>query len=148
MFYEDAENWFLLALEKYEELGDRRSAGDECRQLGVLFHEQKKLDEAEQWYLRARDMFDEVRDVQRAARTYGQLGMVAEDRGDLTEALEWVARTYNLAIDHDLPLLTQVKSHLGRLREKYGTDRFTKWWQGLFGTDPPTDLDVDTSGIF
>ena len=148
LFYEDAENWFLLALEKYEELGDRRSAGDECRQLGVLFHEQKKLDEAEQWYLRARDMFDEVRDVQRTARTYGQLGMVAEERGELTEALEWVARTYNLAIDHDLPLLTQVKSHLSRLREKYGTDRFTEWWQGLFGTDPPTDLDVDTSGVF
>ena len=148
LFHEDAEEWFLLALEKYEELGDRRSAGDECRQLGVLFHEQKKLDEAEQWYLRARDMFDEVRDVQRTARTYGQLGMVSEDRGDLTGALEWVARTYSLAIDHDLPLLTQVKSHLGRLREKYGGDEFTKWWQGFIGGDPPTDLDVDASGVF
>ena len=144
IFYEDAENWFLLALEKYEALGDRRGAGDECRQLGVLFHEQKKLDEAEKWYLRARDMFDEVRDVQRMARTYGQLGMVAENRDDLTGALEWVARTYSLAIDHDLPLLTQVKSHLGRLREKYGTDQFTEWWQGFFGGDPPTDLDEDT----
>ena len=147
LFYEDAENWFLLALEKYEALGDRRSAGDECRQLGVLFHEQKKLDEAEHWYLRARDLFDEARDVQRTARTYGQLGMVAEDRGDLPGALEWVARTYSLAIDHDLPLLTQVKSHLGRLRDKYGTDQFTKWWQGFLGVDPPTDLDADTSSI-
>ena len=145
LFYEDAENWFLLALEKYEDLGDRRSAGDECRQLGVLFHEQKKLDDAEQWYLRARDMFDEVRDVQRTARIYGQLGMVAEDRGGLEEALEWVARTYSLTIDHDLPLLAQVKSHLGRLREKYGADRFTEWWQGFIGGDPPTDL--DSSGI-
>ena len=148
LFYEDAEEWFLLALEKYEELGDRRSAGDECRQLGVLFHEQKKLDEAEQWYLRARDRFDEVHDVQRLARTYGQLGMVAEDRGDLTGALEWVARTYSLAIDHDLPLLTQVKAHLGRLRGKYGVDPFTKWWQGFIGGEPPTDLDVDTNTIF
>ncbi len=92
-------------------------------------------------------MFDEARDVQRTARTYGQLGMVAEDRGDLPGALEWVARTYSLAIDHDLPLLTQVKSHLGRLREKYGADEFTKWWQGFLGVDPPTDLDVDTSSI-
>ena len=145
--YEDAEEWYLLALEKYEELGDRRSAGDECRQLGVLFHEQKKLEEAEKWYLRARDLFHEVRDVQRTARTYGQLGMVAEDRGDLTGALEWVARTYSLAVDHELPLLTQVKSHLGRLREKYGTGQFTVWWRGFMGGDPPTDLDVDTSGI-
>ena len=146
LFYEDAEDWYLLALEKYEELGDRRGAGDECRQLGVLFHEQKKLDEAEQWYLRARDMFDEVRDVQRIARTYGQLGMVAEDRGDITGALEWVARTYSLAMDHNLPLLTQVNSHLGRLRSKYGIDQFAIWWQGFIGGDPPTDLDVDSSG--
>ena len=146
LFYDDAEEWFRLALEKYEELGDRRSAGDECRQLGVLFHEQNKLDEAEQWYIRAKDMFDEVRDVQRIARTYGQLGMVAEDRDDLTGALEWVARTYSLAIDHDLPLLTQVTSHLGRLREKYGPDQFTQWWQGFIGGDPPTDLDSDAGG--
>ena len=143
LFYEDAENWYLLALEKFEALGDRRSAGDECRQLGVLLHEQQKLDEAERWYLRARDMFDESGDVQRTARTYGQLGMVSEDRGDLTGALEWVARTYSLAVGHDLPLLNQVKSHLGRLREKYGADRFAHWWQGFFGGDPPTDLDVD-----
>ena len=147
LFQDDAEEWFLLALEKYEELGDRRRAGDECRQLGVLFHEQKKLDEAETWYLRARDFFDEVGDVQRTARTYGQLGMIAEDRSDLTGALEWVARTYSLAIDHDLPLLTQVKAHLGRLRDKYGTDQFTEWWQGFLGGDPPTDLDVDSSDI-
>ena len=43
MFPEDAEHWYTLALEKYEKLGDWRSAGDECRQLGVLFHEQKNL---------------------------------------------------------------------------------------------------------
>ena len=145
-FYDDAEEWFLLALEKYEELGDRRSAGDECRQLGVLFHEQKKLDEAEQWYIRAKDMFDEVRDVQRIARTYGQLGMVGEDRGDLAGALEWVARTYSLALDHDLPLLSQVKSHLGRLRGKYGADEFTEWWQGFIGGDPPADLEEHANG--
>ena len=29
LFYEDAEHWYTLALEKFEKLGDRRSAGDE-----------------------------------------------------------------------------------------------------------------------
>ncbi len=143
LLYEDAENWYLLALEKFEELGDRRSAGDQCRQLGVLFHEQQKLDEAERWYLRAKDMFDEAGDVQRIASTYGQLAVLAEDRGDLTGALEWAGRTYSLVVDHDLPLLSNVKSHLARLRRKYGVDAFAQWWRGTFGGDPPADLDVE-----
>ncbi len=143
LFYEDAENWYLLALEKFEALGDRRSAGDQCRQLGVLFHEQQKFDEAERWYLRAKDMFDEAGDVQRTASTYGQMAVVAEDRGNLTAALEWAGRTYSLVVGHNLPLLDRVKSHLRRLRRKYGNDQFTRWWQGSFGGDPPTDLDSD-----
>ena len=143
LFYEDAENWYLLALEKFEELGDRRSAGDQCRQLGVLFHEQRKLKDAERWYLRAKDMFDEAGDVQRSASTYGQLAVVAEDRDDISAALEWAGRTYSLVLDHDLPLLSNVKSHLGRLRRKYGTDPFAQWWRGSFGGDPPADLDSD-----
>ena len=147
MFYEDAEEWYLLALDKYEALGDRRSAGDECRQLGVLFHEQKRLDEAEGWYNRAREIFEDLGDVQRTARTFGQLGMVAEERDDLSSALEWVARTYRLAAEHGLPLLPQVKSHLARLRSKYGDDRFNTWWRGYTGGDPPTDLDTDSGTV-
>lgn len=141
--YEDAENWYLLALEKFEELGDRRSAGDQCRQLGVLFHEQRKFDQAEQWYLRAKDMFDEVRDVQRSASTYGQMAVLAEARGDVAAALEWAGRTYNLVVDHGLPLLPNVRSHLGRLRGKYGAEPFDQWWVGTFGDDPPADLNSD-----
>ena len=143
LFYEDAEEWYLLALDKYEVLGDRKRAGDECRQLGILFHEQQRLDDAETWYHRAREIFEEVRDVQRTARTYGQLGVVAEERDDLPGALEWAARTYRLATDHNLPLITQVRAHLGQLRNKYGADQFTLWWQGFMASDPPTDLDVD-----
>ena len=143
LLYEDAENWYLLALEKFEELGDQRSAGDQCRQLGVLFHEQQKLDEAKQWYLRAKDTFDDAGDVQRSASTYGQLAVLAEDRGDLLAALEWAGRTYSLVVDHDLPLLSNVKSHLGRLRRNYGADSFAQWWRGTFGGDPPADLDAE-----
>lgn len=147
LFYEDAEAWYLMALEKYERIGNRQAAGDECRQLGVLFHEQKRLQEAEHWYHRARENFEEVHDVSRTARTYGQLAMVAEERGELGSALEWVARTYRLAADHDLPMMTQIKSHLARLQEKYGSEEFVRWWQGHTGGDPPVDLDVDAGAV-
>ena len=147
LFYEDAEDWYQWALEKYEKLGDRRGVGDECRQLGVLFHEQKRFDEAEQWYNRALEVFEEIRDVQRTASAYGQLGMVAEQRDNLPQALEWAARTYALAMDHNLSVIIQVKAHLARLRDKYGEVNFTQWWRDFTGGDPPTDLDVDTSSI-
>ena len=145
--FEEAEEWYLAALERKEELGDRRGAGDECRQLGVLFHEQKQYDNAENWYHQAREIFEELGDVQRAARTYGQLGMIAEEQDNLPGALEWVARTYQLVTDYELPVLVQVKAHLARLRDKYGEANFNQWWQDFTGDEPPTDLEVDTSGI-
>ena len=144
VFIDDAVEWFDLARERWEKLGDRRSAGDECRALGVLFHEQQRLDEAEDYYRQAQAAFEEVQDVQRTARTYGQLGKVAEDRGDLPGALEWATRTHSLAVDHGLALLPQVKAHLAELRDKYGEENFNQWWRGYTGGDPPTDLDVET----
>ena len=141
MFYEDAEEWFELALEQREQLGDRRGAGDECRHLGLLLHEYEQYDKAEQWYRRALEAFEEVRSLDRIARTYGQLGKLAEDRNDLPGALEWAARTFQLAVNHNLPVLPQVKAHLGSLRDKYGEGEFTTWWQGFTGGDPPEDLD-------
>ena len=145
--YEEAEEWFLAALEARERLGDRRGMGDECRQIGVLYHEQQKLEEAKQWYNQAREIFEEIRDVQRTSRTYGQLGMVAEQEGDLPGALGWVARTYQLVLDYNLPVMIQVKAHLARLRDSYGEENFVEWWRGHTGEEPPTDLDVDTSEI-
>ena len=144
---DEAEEWLVIALEHREEMGDLRGLGDEARQLGVLHHEQGDLAKAQQWYDRARQAFEGTRDVIRSARTYGQLGVVAEDQGNLTDALEWVARTYQLAADHQLPMMVQVKAHLGRLREKMGDEAFREWWHDNIGAEPPEDLEVDTSQI-
>ena len=73
--------------------------------------------------------------------------MVAEEQDDLTGAMEWEARTYKTVVDHDLPVLVQVKAHLARLRDKYGEDDFASWWLSYTGDNPPSDLDVDTSTI-
>ena len=147
LFPADAEHWYTLALEKYEKLGDWRSAGDECRQLGVLFHEQQKLDEAEGWYHRAREIFEEIQDVSRTARTYGQLGMAAEERSDVEGALTWAARTYQLAETHNLPVIVQARVHLARLRDKHGAEAFASWWRGFAGDEPPMDLDTEEEVI-
>ena len=147
ILFDEAEEWYLTALEYLEDLGDRRGVGDECRQLGVLFHEQKLYDDALKWYTQAREIFEELGDVQRMVRTYGQLGMIAEEQDDLQGALEWVARTHQLVVEHDLPIVVQVKSHLGRLRDKFGDQDFQKWWQDYTGEPAPTDLDVDTSTL-
>ena len=147
ILYDEAEEWYQTALEYLEDMGDRRGVGDECRQLGVLFHEQKLYDDALKWYTQAREIFEELGDVQRIVRTYGQLGMIAEEQDDLQAALEWVARTHQLVVEHDLPVVVQVKAHLGRLRDKFGDQEFQKWWQEYTGEPAPTDLDVDTSTI-
>ena len=74
--------------------------------------------------------------------------MVAEEQEDIPGALEWVARTYQLAMDYNLPMVVQVKAHLARLRDKMGLDGFEEWWQDFTGEAAPTDLDVDTSTVF
>jgi hypothetical protein len=114
--------------------------------LGVLFHEQKKLEEAESWYHRAREIFEEIQDVSRTARTYGQLGMAAEERSDLEGALGWAARTYQLATVHNLPVVVQARVHLARLRDKHGADTFDQWWRNFTGEEPPDDLDIEEEG--
>ena len=145
--YDEAEDWYHTALAQWNKIGDRRSAGDECRQLGVLFHEQAKYEDANKWYREACGIFEELGDVPRLARTYGQLGMIAESEENFTGALEWTARTYQLAENHNLSVLVQVKSHLSRLRDAYGHDDFRSWWLEFTGEEAPEDLDVDTSGI-
>ncbi|NQW23358.1 MAG: tetratricopeptide repeat protein [SAR202 cluster bacterium] len=147
MFVQDAEHWYLMAMEKWQKLGDRRSEGDECRQLGVLFHEHKDLEKAEEWYSRARDAFEEIQDVSRICRTYGQLGMVAEQRDDIPGALLWAGRTYQQALGNNLPVLIQAKAHLARLRDKQGEENFATWWREFAGEDPPTDLNVDAETV-
>ena len=147
MFPQDAEHWFTLALEKYEKLGDWRSAGDECRQLGVLYHEQKKLEEAESWYHRAREIFEEIQDVSRTARTYGQLAMAAEERDDVEGATTWAARTYQLATAHYLPVIAQARVHLARLRDRQGASAFAEWWGEFTGEEPPSDIDAEEDVI-
>ena len=147
MFVGDAEHWYMMAIDKWQVVGDRRSEGDECRQIGVLFHEQKDLDKAEEWYGKARDIFEELQDLNRICRTYGQLGMIAEEREDIPGALLWAGRTYQLAEANNLQVLVQVKAHLSRLKEKHGAENFVAWWQEFAGEDAPTDLDVDPETV-
>ena len=144
---DEAAEWLTTAMEYRERLGDVRGVGVEARQLGVVFHEQGNLEQAYHWYDQARTAFEDARDVLRAARTYGQLGMVEEERGNLSEALEWVARTYQLVVQYELPMLVQVKAHLARLRDAMGEDVFAQWWRDNTGAEAPGDLDVDTSEI-
>jgi len=147
MFVDDAEHWYMMAIEKWRKVGDRRSEGDECRQIGVLFHEQKDLDKAEEWYGQARDIFEELQDLNRICRTYGQLGMVAEDRDDIPGALLWAGRTFQLAESNELAVLIQAKAHLARLKDKHGEDSFAAWWREFAGEEPPADLEVDPETV-
>ena len=87
-----------------------------------------------------REIFEEIQDVGRTARTYGQLAMTAEDRDDIAGALTWAARTYQLASEYSLPVISQSRVHLGRLRDKHGSVPFTDWWRDFTGEEPP-DLD-------
>ncbi len=144
---DEAEEWLTIAMEYRERMGDTRGVGVEARQLGVVFHEVGDLDKAYHWYDEARQTFENAGDVLRAARTYGQLGMVEEERGNLPDALEWVARTYQLVVQYQLPMLVQVKAHLARLRDAMGEDDFQQWWRDNTGAEAPEDLDVDTSEI-
>ena len=73
--------------------------------------------------------------------------MAAEERDDLGEALTWAARTYQLASDHNLPVMAQARVHLARLRDKQGPDAFAEWWRNFAGEDPPGDLDAEEGAI-
>ena len=143
LFPEDAEHWYTLALEKYEKLATGAAPATNAVNWACCSTSSRSWTRQESWYHRAREIFEEIQDISRTARTYGQLGMAAEERADIEEALSWAARTYQMAVDHNLPVVAQARVHLARLRDKRGADAFAEWWREFAGEEPPGDLDAE-----
>ncbi|HCG91468.1 MAG TPA: hypothetical protein DEZ08_06485 [Dehalococcoidia bacterium] len=137
---DEAEEWFVASLEQKLDLEDLTGCGDECRQIGLLYHEQEKFTQANQWYKRAADYFSQSSSIDRLARTYGQIGVISEELNNIEEALEWTARTYTLISNNNLPMANHVLTHLKRLREKIGHSEFSDWWKNNTGDEPPIAL--------
>lgn len=143
--HDEAEEWFEASLEIKTQLGDHVGSGDECRQIGILYHEQEKFSQAEEWYKKAIEFFQQSSSIDRLARTYGQIGIIKQELQDIEGSLEWAARTYALVKNNKLPMLEQVLNHLGTIRNEVGEVKFDEWWLSQFDEPSPLlELDLGT----
>ena len=143
--HDEAEEWFEASLEIKTQLGDHVGSGDECRQIGILYHEQEKFSQAEEWYKKAIEFFQQSSSIDRLARTYGQIGIIKQELQDIEGSLEWAARTYALVKNNKLPMLEQVLNHLGTIRNEVGEVKFDEWWLSHFDEPSPLlELDLGT----
>tara|TARA_B100000029_G_scaffold394720_1_gene392376 strand:- start:102055 stop:104529 length:2475 start_codon:yes stop_codon:yes gene_type:complete len=135
--HDEAEEWLTASLEIKTQLQDHIGSGDECRQIGLLYHEQENFNQAEEWYKKAIDFFQQASSVDRLARTYGQMGIIKQEQGDTNGSLEWAARTYTLVNNNKLPMIDQVINHLSVIRNEIGETTFDKWWEDQFNELSP-----------
>ena len=139
--YEEAGRWLHQASQAYERLGNEKATASSYHQLGLMAHAQQQYEEAEEWYQRALQVFVRLDEDVVSASTWGQLGLLAEQQGNYPHAVWYVAHTYEIAVSHQLNLLTQAKSHLSSLRSKMGSDNFLKAWQQISDSDILSNLD-------
>ena len=134
---DEAEEWLIASLNIKTQIGDNTGSGDECRQIGLLYHEQEQFTEAEQWYKKAIEFFQLSSNIDKLARTYGQIGIIKQELGDVEGSLEWGARTYALVNNNKLPMIDQVINHLMTIRKEIGESQFDQWWVNRFSEESP-----------
>lgn len=89
---DDAETWYLRALELARETGDQESLASAVGGLGELRSAQHRHEEAEQLYLQAIALRAEAGSAVGAAIAMGNLGSLLENQGRLEEAQQWYGR--------------------------------------------------------
>ena len=138
--HEEAQEWLRQALEGYQQLENEPGMATTCHQLGVAAHAQRLSQEAEAQYQKALEIFVRLGDEVAAASTWGQLGVLAEEQGNYAHAVWYVAHTYEIALAHQLPLVSEARKHLSDLQAKMGTDAFLRCWQEVSDADILPDL--------
>ena len=139
--YGQAEDWFRQARDAYDNLADEGGVANSYHQLGVAAHGQRQHADAEGWYQKALEVLLRLDDEVTAAITWGQLGLLADQRGNYAHAVWYVAHTFEIAKVHDLPLVSQAKTHLSSLRLRMGTAAFLKSWEEVSDSDVLRELE-------
>ena len=139
--YEEADGWHHQALQAYEKQGSEIGVANSYHQLGMVAHSQSHQEQAEEWYQKALEIFLRLKDEVAEALTWAQLGLLADHSGNYPDAVWYVAHTYEIAATHQLPMLSQVKTHLSDLRSKMGTEAFVNCWQEISDTDVLPELE-------
>ena len=129
--YEQAEEWYRMALEINEPLGNEAECADSYHQLGTMAQSRGQYEQAEEWHRRALEIRERLEDEAEQASECHQLALVSEARYQFQDALEWYHRA-RIAYEHvdDKAGAAAVCHKVGLIAQvQYDYEEATGWYQ-------------------
>lgn len=121
--YKSSYVFYNKALELYEEIDNKRGAGNALSNIGLVYRHQGDYNKAIEYYIRSLVMREKVNDQEGIAIIYGNLGNLYRDQDNISRSLEYYERAKNLFEQlGNKPSLAYTLNNLGILykdQEKY-----------------------------
>lgn len=128
--FDEAERWFMKALEIELRFDDWAGAGKAYHHLGMIATERYAYDDAERWYLKSLSIKQEIGDEATSASTYHQLGILAARRGDFDTAEDRYQKSLRIKEkindEHGSALSAHQLGRIAELQLKY--DEAERWY--------------------
>jgi tetratricopeptide (TPR) repeat protein len=128
--FEEAERWYLKALDNLKEGDETLDLSAVYHQLGITASRRKDLDAAERWFLQGLEIKQTEGDQRGMAKSYHHLAIVAELRGDIDSAESWYRKSLaiELALDNR-PGIAVSYQQLGNIaRRRDDLDAAEQWY--------------------
>jgi tetratricopeptide (TPR) repeat protein len=128
--WEQAEQYYLQAMEIFIDLNDRYYLASIYHQLGMVEQEQRQWAQAEKRYRQALELKIEINDRYSQARTYHQLGRVAQEQRQWGQAEQDYGQALEISIEfndhynqartyHQLGMVAQEQRQWGQAEQHY-----------------------------
>jgi tetratricopeptide (TPR) repeat protein len=128
--FEQAQQYYLQALKRWEDTGDLYSAANTYHQLGMIAQEQRQFEQAQQYYLKALEIREDAGDLYKAATGYHQLGVVAQEQRQFEQAQQYYLKALKRWEDtgdlysaantyHQLGWVAQEQQQFGQAQQYY-----------------------------
>jgi tetratricopeptide (TPR) repeat protein len=117
--WEQAEQYYQLALQLFIQFNDRYSQASTYGQLAILAQKQRQWEQAEQYFHQALQFFIEFNDRNEQVRIYGQLGILAQDQRQWEQAEQYFYQALQLSIKiNDQYKQANTYHHLGMVAQE------------------------------
>jgi tetratricopeptide (TPR) repeat protein len=148
-WYDEALDYYTQSLAIKRELGNRDGEAGTLHQIGTVYEETGRYDEALDCYNQSLAIERELGNRDGEALTLAQTAILLGTRSDFDESTRCFGIALFIAIEHQMPITTQILLNLATNLDYMGDEQFTAAWRKAFdGADPPLDLIREAKRLF
>lgn len=139
--FDEAEQLFHAALERFERFGVDRDVANGYHNLGTIAQERQRFDEAERLYQKALEVLARLGHPTLMTRIYTQFAVLRRLQIRYHEAVAWLAKAWDSLESDEVPIARIIVENLAAVMSAMGEDEFVDAWRQAFGQqEPPLEL--------